>query len=141
MVNTLQLSDNNLSGPMTDVSVFPGISQVVLDINGLSGPIPDNVCAISSSIFLQVDDILCEDPNTADGCCDKVRTGEVTIDEITSSVLGTADCQVIFNTGNNADANACTWMEEETNHPLNDDEAHTADYLTVSYRSYKYHLT
>ena len=31
-----------------------------------------------------------------------------------------------------ADANTCVWMEEELNHPLNDVDAHTSAYLTVS---------
>lgn len=132
MVTSLQLQNNNLSGPMTDLSVFPSLDNIVLDINDLSGPIPDNVCMLSSTIFLQVDDDLCEDPGTADGCCDKVRTGDVTIDDITSSVLGSADCEVVGTMGGAIDATACTWMEEETNHPLNDVEAHTAEYLTVS---------
>ena len=127
-VTGVNLADNNLSGSMTDLSALSSISNIVLDVNDLTGPIPNNVCAISSSIFLQVDDDLCTDPSTAAGCCDKVRTGDVTIDEITADVLGTANCQTISNA---ADKNACVWMEEEFNHPLNEAVAHTSAYLTV----------
>jgi hypothetical protein len=127
-VTGVNLPDNNLSGSMTDLSALSSISNIVLDVNNLTGPIPNNVCAISSTIFLQVDDDLCTNPSTAVGCCDKVRTGDVTIDEITTDVLGTADCQTILNA---ADKNACVWMEEEFNHPLNEAVAHTSAYLTV----------
>ena len=127
-VTNIILPNNNLSGSMTDLSALSSISNIVLDVNDLTGPIPNNVCAISSSIFLQADDDLCTDPSTAAGCCDKVRTGDVTIDEITADVLGTANCQTILNA---ADKNACVWMEEEFNHPLNEAVAHTSAYLTV----------
>ena len=129
-VTEVNLPNNNLSGSMVDISGLSGITSIILDMNSLSGAIPNNVCAISSSIFLQVDDALCEDPGTAVGCCDKVRTGEVTIDQITASVLGTATCGDI---ANSADVSACQWMEEELNHPLKDDEAHTTAYLTVRF--------
>jgi len=127
-VTGVNLADNNLSGSMTDLSALSSINNIVLDVNNLVGPIPNSVCAISSSIFLQVDDDLCTDPSTAAGCCDKVRTGDATIDEITADVLGTANCQSISNA---ADKNACVWMEEEFNHPLNEAVAHTSAYLTV----------
>ena len=125
----LELTDNNLSGSMTDLSGLSSISTIALDVNDLTGPIPSNVCAISNSILLTVDDNLCADPGTAIGCCDKVRTGEVTIDEITTNVLGTANCQDITDVAN---TNTCTWMEDELNHPLKDAVAHTSAYLTVS---------
>ena len=130
-VEELSLTDNNLTGAMTDLSALISVNSIVLDVNNLTGPIPSNVCAISSTIFLQVDDDLCEDPGTATGCCDKVRSGDVTLDEVTANILGTADCSELGLGNDKANQNACVWMEEELNHPLKDVNAHTPAYLTV----------
>ena len=77
---------------MTDLSVLSSISNIFLDVSNLTGPIPNNVCATSSIIFLQVDNELCVYQGTAAGCCDKMRSGDVTIDAVTVNVLGIADC-------------------------------------------------
>lgn len=130
-VEELSLTDNNLSGAMTDLSALMSVNSIVLDVNNLIGPIPSNVCAISSTIFLQVDDDLCTDPGTAAGCCDKVRSGDVTIDEVIANILGTANCRELGLGPDKANQNACEWMEEELNHPLKDVNAHASSYLTV----------
>ena len=112
---------------MVDLSGLISITSIVLDKNSLTGPVPNNVCAISEDIFLQVDNALCIDPGTAVGCC-----GEVTIEEVTAALLGTADCEEISNAGRTADSFACSWMEEELNHPSKDVQPRTSSYLTVS---------
>ena len=131
-VTEIMLRHNNLSGSIIDLSALTSINTIALDVNNLAGPIPNSVCAIAN-IILVVDENLCDDPGTTAGCCDKVRTIGVTIDEIIDDVLGTANCQNITNA---ADKNACVWMEEELNHPLNDDEAHGTIYLKVSTTCY-----
>ena len=68
-VTDINLPGNNLSGSMTDLSGLSSIRTIVLDVNSLTGPIPSNVCAISNTILLTVDDNLCTDPGTAIGCC------------------------------------------------------------------------
>ena len=130
-VTSVLLTNNNISGSiadLSDLSVLSSVNTIALDMNGITGPIPELLCGMSDDISLQVDDTLCNDPGIGEGCCDKVRTGDATIDEASVSVLGTANCPDITEA---ADVNACTWMKEKANHPPNDKTAHQSTYLVV----------